>query len=362
VIKLMDENSIETFPIEIEALQRMGTMPIPGEPIDVSQGVSLRDGLIVLKGSRRLQGKSIEVTDMSLAKNRPDPIPPPLIPALSPTGGSIIIASKVADLAHEAVRGAKTDFEKASAIRDVVSSRITYNINAPATPDGRDPIEFALFDSKQGYCDVFASSVVVMCREVGVPARYVTGFLPDYDARLEEGSFIVREKDAHAWAEVLIDKVGWVILDATAGADSVEGAGVGAASDDVPWYRKPWVLPALNWLILATVLGGIIAYIGGKVHRKRHPNYRSDLDQVYLRFVGVLNKVGGTRRQPGMTSREYVQVTSAKLGTGSDSASEISEAFDAAYYSSAGVSQETVQGLSEKVEDFRRLLRSRPEK
>ncbi len=78
-----------------------------------------------------------------------------------------------------------------------------------------DPVDQFLFDSKQGFCEHYASAFVVLMRAAGIPARIVTGYqgasynpLGNY--------FNVYQRDAHAWAEVYLDKQGWTRVDPTA--------------------------------------------------------------------------------------------------------------------------------------------------
>ncbi len=80
---------------------------------------------------------------------------------------------------------------------------------------GRDAIDEFWFDRRQGFCEHFASSFVVMMRAMGVPARIVTGYQgadpPDTD-----GWRVVRQSNAHAWAEYWQAGIGWRRADPTA--------------------------------------------------------------------------------------------------------------------------------------------------
>ncbi len=92
-----------------------------------------------------------------------------------------------------------------------------------------DPVDDFLFDTRAGFCEHFASAFVVLMRAADIPARVVTGYLGMEDA----GDYhIVRQSDAHAWAEVWLPQQGWVRVDPTAtvapdridlGLDSIPG-------------------------------------------------------------------------------------------------------------------------------------------
>jgi hypothetical protein len=76
------------------------------------------------------------------------------------------------------------------------------------------PLDDFLFDKKAGHCEYFATAMVVLLREVGIPARIVNGFL---DGEWNEyGSFfLVRQSNAHSWVEVFFPGHGWILFDPT---------------------------------------------------------------------------------------------------------------------------------------------------
>ena len=71
------------------------------------------------------------------------------------------------------------------------------------------------FDRKQGFCEHIAASFVILMRAAGVPARVVTGYQGG-ELNALDGFFVVRQSDAHAWAEVWMNGRGWVRVDPTA--------------------------------------------------------------------------------------------------------------------------------------------------
>src|SRR5882672_812115 len=94
-------------------------------------------------------------------------------------------------------------------------SRFEYTLQPPAL--GRNSVDEFLFDTKQGFCEHFASSFVFLMRAAGVPARVVTGYQGG-DTNPVDGYMVVRQADAHAWAEVWLDSRGWTRVDPTAAA------------------------------------------------------------------------------------------------------------------------------------------------
>ena len=90
-----------------------------------------------------------------------------------------------------------------------------YDLNAPVPPPGVDAVDDFLFGSQRGFCEQIASSLVVMLRSQGVPARLATGYIPGERDRVS-GVWKVRASDAHAWVEVWFPETGWEAFDPTA--------------------------------------------------------------------------------------------------------------------------------------------------
>jgi transglutaminase-like putative cysteine protease len=122
---------------------------------------------------------------------------------------------RVIDLAHTETEGQASAFDKASALESFLRDSFTYSTHVPEVPQGRDWVDYFLFDSKQGYCDYFATAMTVLLRVEGVPARVASGFAPgDFDDA--SGSYIVRENHAHSWVEVYFPRYGWIIFEPSA--------------------------------------------------------------------------------------------------------------------------------------------------
>ncbi len=73
-----------------------------------------------------------------------------------------------------------------------------------------------LFDLKQGYCDYFATAMVVLARLNGIPARLAIGYTM---GRLDpqRGEYVVTEMDAHSWPELYFPGQGWIPFEPTSG-------------------------------------------------------------------------------------------------------------------------------------------------
>ncbi len=202
----------------------------------------------------------------------------------------------------------------------------------------QDPVDQFLFESQRGFCEHYAGSFVFLMRAAGVPARVVTGYLGgEYNPIAQY--LLIRQSDAHAWAEVWLDGDGWVRVDPTAAVapERVE-RGIGSSlsgSDQLPlllrnryghsfinrarmmwdsvdYYWNYWVLAFgperqqalmrelglgnLNWrgmIITLLVSSGLIILIYTLVFvlRERRP-ILDPIKRQYVRFLKKLVRAG----------------------------------------------------------------------
>ena len=118
------------------------------------------------------------------------------------------IPERVRQRAEEATASAPTPYDKALAIEAMLRS-LPYETKVPTPPADRDWVDYTLFDVQTGYADSLATSMVVMLRTLGIPARVVTASrLGQFDEN--EAAYIVYESEAHAWVEVFFPRLGWI--------------------------------------------------------------------------------------------------------------------------------------------------------
>ncbi len=115
-----------------------------------------------------------------------------------------------------------------------------YTLTPPLLEDAPDPVDAFLFDTRRGFCEHYAGAFVVLLRAAGIPARVVTGYLGGEMA--PDGEYmIVRQSDAHAWAEAIVDGK-WQRFDPTgAVAPSRVEVGLAAAlpaGEPVPYLAR----------------------------------------------------------------------------------------------------------------------------
>ena len=134
----------------------------------------------------------------------------------------------------------------------MIRAEFGYTLSTPLP--GRHSADEFLFEWKQGFCEHFSSAFVILMRAAGVPSRVVTGYAGGYRNPIG-GYWIVRNSDAHAWAEVWLEGHGWVRADPTAAVaperiydtiDDRAGGGFAGLPGVVPmldlgdWLRRGW--------------------------------------------------------------------------------------------------------------------------
>ncbi|MDE3112647.1 MAG: DUF4129 domain-containing protein [Chloroflexota bacterium] len=145
------------------------------------------------------------------------------------------LPQRVRDLAQKVAEGKDNSYDKAEAIESFLRTNYHYAPVVRPPPPGQDPVDYFLFNLKEDFCEYFASSMVMMLRADGIPARLVEGFTAGtFDPDL--GKYVVKQVNAHAWVEAYFPGYGWIEFEPTpsetpfARADAPAGATTGDTS------------------------------------------------------------------------------------------------------------------------------------
>lgn len=140
------------------------------------------------------------------------------------------ISGRVKNLAAQLAGPHDNNFDKVTALTNYLLAEYPYNFFPPPHPPGAEVVDTFLFEDREGFCEQYASALVVMARTLDIPARLVTGYgsgtynpITNY--------YEVRYSDAHSWVEVYFPDYGWVPFDPTPG-----------------WTPQPYPTPVQNWL------------------------------------------------------------------------------------------------------------------
>jgi transglutaminase-like putative cysteine protease len=184
------------------------------------------------------------------------------------------VPARVLALARDLTATAPSPYDRALAIESFLRD-FTYTLDLPPPPLNRDVVDYFLFDLQMGYCDYYATSMVVLARAAGLPARIVIGYSSErYDQDMEV--YVVTEAQAHSWVEIYFPEYGWIEFEPTAGRPPRERQGTdeeiepteldrlldpgilesSEAIPEVPGQHENWQLVILISLVLLAS-GGI---------------------------------------------------------------------------------------------------------
>jgi hypothetical protein len=245
-----------------------------------------------------------------------------------------------------------------------------YTLQPPAL--GSNSVDRFLFDTRQGFCEHYASAFAFMMRSAGIPTRIVLGYQGG-EINPMGGHLIVRQSDAHAWTEVWLERYGWYRVDPTAAVapERIEYGTRGAGLDglgEVWGFSAPsellqkltmtwdalnakwndWVLgygpdtqnSFMEWLgmddpnwrkMLLTLVGGVVGLIlaisGLMMLRYRSPA-KDRAFVLYGRFI----KKTGLQRRTGETAQQFAQRATSEGAVADDTATSVTGAYLNARY------------------------------
>ncbi|MEQ1822799.1 MAG: transglutaminase domain-containing protein [Fimbriimonadaceae bacterium] len=257
-------------------------------------------------------------------------------------------SSRVKKFAVDAIRGATTDYQKAQKLSLAIGGQITYDLEADPVPIGSDAVEHTLFVSKRGYCDLFASAMVVCARSVGLPARYATGFFPVHQ-EVSDGQLTIRESESHAWAEIYFEGVGWVEFDPTEfavdGRDEIGTPLVGDAIWKQTWFK-----------VFCALLGGAGLFFAPRLVRflKSQTADIADASRVptavaFKAFHRGLEKASGRPKRPSQSPTDYLMAVANTLGDHFEEAKAISGRLSYGMFAKVPLDESEVQSLREQI-------------
>ncbi len=117
-------------------------------------------------------------------------------------------------LAQEIATDLDNPYDIANAVTQYMRDNIQYSDTIPTPPADQEPLDWILFDLKQGFCNYYASAEIMMLRSLGIPARLAVGYAQGQHDE-ENNVYTVLQRDAHAWPEVYFPEIGWVEFEPT---------------------------------------------------------------------------------------------------------------------------------------------------
>lgn len=221
-----------------------------------------------------------------------------------------VVPERVRALAEDLTRDKVSTYDKVRAIEAWMAANTKYSLDIPPLPPGEDAVERFLFEDRLGFCEQIGTSLVVMLRSQGIPARLAVGYTPG-ERNPFTGLYEVRAKDAHAWAEVYFPGLGWQGFDPTAKVPLAGDAPPDAARVGLRDYLSRH-LPDLSAPLIAAIAAILIAagvalwwrplQVAWRRRRARRPRAWAELQLARLEEIGADR---GRERRPDETAQEY---------------------------------------------------------
>ena len=248
-------------------------------------------------------------------------------------------------LARNLTKDADNPYDAVLRMNEYLRDNYPYDLSIPPQREEMDAVEYFLFEQRRGYCEQFSSSLVVMARTLGIPARLTTGYVPgEYNPFT--GLYEVRASDAHAWVEVYFPGYGWSTFDPTPSFDStpwqyreaenLQAAGVfeflakrtGGALGPVAGaaatlMRGAASLDPASIIVVGLMVGGVylaFVYARRRLSRRRKPPVQGSIRvsdaRLYSRYRAITTALeeAGVARWPQETPEEYARRAAERLG------------------------------------------------
>jgi transglutaminase-like putative cysteine protease len=175
------------------------------------------------------------------------------------------VSDEVYVLAQELTATELTTYDRAKAIEAYLRT-FPYTLNVPEKPSAVDFVDFFLFDIQKGYCDYYATAMVVLARAAGLPARIAVGYI-GAPVESEENLYKVTADLAHSWVEIYFPEYGWIPFEPTAGRAAIErvdevtiqGEGEEIISEEDIIVRFP--TKEIVLIIFGVLLSGLLIYL-----------------------------------------------------------------------------------------------------
>jgi transglutaminase-like putative cysteine protease len=232
------------------------------------------------------------------------------------------VPDRVLALARDLTATEPTPYDRALAIERYLR-QFPYTLDLPSPPADQDVTDYFLFDLQRGYCDYYATAMVVLARAAGVPARLVTGYASgNYDQ--DRAQYVVTKADAHSWVQVYFPGHGWIEFEPTAGRPAIERPAGALPGVPAELQAPPEPITArrarLNWAIGLAIGGGLLALTLGclaawwvvDAWRLRRLPPRAAVIDLYRRLYRHARGLGTGSRE-GDTPHEFATALALRL-------------------------------------------------
>jgi hypothetical protein len=259
----------------------------------------------------------------------------------------------VRDLAKNITANQPTFYDKVKTVEGYFAvNGYGYNTIEVGIPKGKeDYVDQFLFETKKGYCDNFSSTMIVLLRSIGIPARWVKGFTPGtFEGTGNDGlrEYTVTNANAHSWVEVYFSGIGWVPFEPTRGftnpvqpekdqksstntaapipkqpdkpEKNIKEDTISSSDQSSGSFMKTAGYLVAGLVILLAVIA-LFAFLFRKKWLRQYTIWRykrkkgsETFEEAFEKLLWLL-KVYGIKRQPAFTLREYALQVDRSLDT-----------------------------------------------
>jgi transglutaminase-like putative cysteine protease len=215
---------------------------------------------------------------------------------------------RVQALAESITAGDTTTYDKVQSLIGWIATHTHYSLDIPPLPPGADTVDEFLFGNRVGFCEQISTSLAVMLRSLGIPAREAVGYVPGgYDPITD--LWQVHANDAHAWVQVWFPGYGWQNFDPTAVVPPSNPSPGSTALKDVAG-----ALRRVPWVPVVAVLAGVgLAVLAVRRRRARPATWAARV----ARDTERAGRRAGRPRRPSETLAEYAATLDELSGRGS---------------------------------------------
>jgi transglutaminase-like putative cysteine protease len=257
---------------------------------------------------------------------------------------------QVQALARSVTAGATTTYDRVQALIAWMGANTRYSTDIPPLPAGADTVNEFLFGNRVGFCEQISTSLAVMLRSLGIPAREAVGYVPGPYNPITD-LYDVRAEDAHAWVQVWVPGHGWQSFDPTAAVPLANPAPGATALKSVA--RALSRIPAVP--AGAVAVGVALAVAVVRWRRSRPATWADNL----ARRIERAGRRAGRARGAAETITEYGAALDTLSGEGTATWCRLAVAVQAAGYGGKLPSVETQRQMLASVRRIR-IDRRRP--
>lgn len=289
------------------------------------------------------------------------------------------LPTRVRELANEIAGDSDNPYDAAKKIEQYLRT-IPYNELISGPNPGEDGVDYFLFREQQGYCDYYASSMAVMLRSLGIPARIAQGY--SQGQQTAPGEYEVRQTNAHTWLEAYFPGYGWLEFEPTAAEPALQRPLSAAGEEEEeeeestpsdpndsneedllaeqemlrrqqeerliaepsPANKKRWVLPFDSRLLmiplsLMAILGVIGA--GGWLLIQRRWRGLGIVERLYDQLI-LIGRAQGTRLDPTLTPHEYAERLGKQVPPVQKQMTRLADLFSKQRFSDSALEEEEI--------------------